>query len=173
MSRLNTSQRPYYLMYCIQRWLNLVLQLLVGGIAVVLIALALNLRGTSSANLLGVSLSSIVTFNGTLAMLMMFWTQLETSLGAVARVKGFEASTKAEGEPDETLVPTPDWPSNGSIELRNVSAGYRYGACNLPLLKHLVADDRFKGLAKRRCKMFLSKSYQGRRLGFVAALGGE
>jgi ATP-binding cassette subfamily C (CFTR/MRP) protein 1 len=127
MSRLDTSQRPYYLMYCIQRWLNLVLQLLVGGVAVILIALALNLKGTSSANLLGASLTSIVSFNGSLAMLMMFWTQLETSLGAVARLKGFETFTECEDEPDETFAPSPDWPIEGSIEFQDVSAHYKNG----------------------------------------------
>jgi len=125
MDRLDTSQRPYYLMYCIQRWLGLVLQLLTGAIAVLLVALALNLRGTTSANLLGVSLSSVVGFNESLIMAMMFWTQLETSLGAVARLKTFEKSTESENTVEETFSPAPDWPSNGNIEFKNVFARYR------------------------------------------------
>ncbi|GAB1312566.1 hypothetical protein MFIFM68171_02776 [Madurella fahalii] len=43
--RLDLSQKPYYLMCCIQRWLNLVLDLVVAGIAVVLVSFALLFGG--------------------------------------------------------------------------------------------------------------------------------
>lgn len=51
---LDRSQRPYYMLSCVQRWLALVMDLLVAGIAVVLMALAVNLRGVTSGGLLGV-----------------------------------------------------------------------------------------------------------------------
>jgi ATP-binding cassette subfamily C (CFTR/MRP) protein 1 len=124
IKRLDTSQRPYYLMYCIQRWLNLVLLLMVGVMATVVMALAINLTQTTSGGRLGVSLSSIVTFNAYLAILMQFWTQLETSLGAVARVKEFADNTESEDKEQETFTPPENWPTNGEIELRNVSASY-------------------------------------------------
>jgi ABC-type multidrug transport system fused ATPase/permease subunit len=123
---LDISQRPFYLLYCIQRWLNLILLLLVGIMAVCVVALATNLQGTTSASRIGVSLSAVVTFNQNLALLMYFWTQMETSLGAVARVKGFETGTANENKEEETLVPSEDWPTRGVIEFRNVSASYGY-----------------------------------------------
>ncbi|KAF8857368.1 putative multidrug resistance protein [Acephala macrosclerotiorum] len=122
--RLDTSQRPYYLLYCIQRWLNLVLLLIVGVIATAVMALATNLHGSTSGGRLGISLSSIVMFNAYLAVFMQFWTQLETSLGAVARVKGFEESTESEHKDQETFEPPENWPTRGEIELKNVSASY-------------------------------------------------
>ncbi|KAH6713295.1 putative multidrug resistance protein, partial [Leptodontidium sp. MPI-SDFR-AT-0119] len=121
---LDKSQRPHYLMYCIQRWFNLVLLLLVGLTAVVVVALATSLTSTTTGGRLGVSLSSIVNFNFSLGMFMMFWTQMETSLGAIARLKSFETETVSEHKEEETFVPGQDWPTLGSIEFRNVSASY-------------------------------------------------
>ena len=125
IERLNRSQRPYYLLYCIQRWLELVLQLLVGAMAVIVVALATTLRGTSNGGLLGISLNAILAFQASLQGLITSWTLLETSLGAIARLKTFEANTPPEDKPQEHFHPDDDWPSNGGLELRNVSASYR------------------------------------------------
>jgi ATP-binding cassette, subfamily C (CFTR/MRP), member 1 len=57
---LDHSQRPHYLLYCIQRWLGLVLDLVVGGEAVLVVALAVNLRSSTTPGLLGVSLNNIL-----------------------------------------------------------------------------------------------------------------
>jgi ATP-binding cassette subfamily C (CFTR/MRP) protein 1 len=56
----------------------------------------------------------------------MFWTQLETSLGAVARIRQFEKETVAEDLENETHDPPFDWPSQGSIEIKNLSAKYKW-----------------------------------------------
>jgi len=58
--RLNDSQKPYYLMFCLERWLALVLDLIVGGLATVVVALAISLRYSTSPGLLGVSLNGIL-----------------------------------------------------------------------------------------------------------------
>jgi ATP-binding cassette subfamily C (CFTR/MRP) protein 1 len=122
--RLDTSQKPSYLLYCIQRWLGLVLQLLVAIMAVVVIALATSLTSTTSGGRLGVSLSGIVTFNSSLSYVLTFWTMLETSLGAIARLKGFQEGTKPEDKPEEIFLPAENWPSDGAIEFKNVCASY-------------------------------------------------
>ena len=57
---LDLSQRPHYLLYCIQRWLNLVLDLIVAAEAVVVVAFAVGLRTSTSAGLLGVSLNNVL-----------------------------------------------------------------------------------------------------------------
>lgn len=54
------SQRPYYLLYCIQRWLNLVLDLIVAAMAILVVGLAIKLRGSISPGLLGISLNNIL-----------------------------------------------------------------------------------------------------------------
>ncbi|RAK73686.1 putative ATP-binding cassette transporter [Aspergillus fijiensis CBS 313.89] len=128
---LDVSQRPYYLLYCIQRWLALVLDLIVAAEAVLLVSLAVNLRATTSIGLLGVSLNNILSFNQSLSSLITGWTQLEISLGSIARTKDFERDT----QPEETLkndsVPA-SWPDRGAIEFKAVTAQYNPTA---PILK--------------------------------------
>lgn len=60
LERLDDSQKPYYLMFCIQRWLGLVLNLIVAAVAVIIVSLALSLKGTTTVGLLGVSLNSVL-----------------------------------------------------------------------------------------------------------------
>jgi ATP-binding cassette subfamily C (CFTR/MRP) protein 1 len=54
------------------------------------------------------------------------WALLETSLGAVARLRNFEAETEQENKPDENIEPPSNWPQRGEIVFRNLIAGYRY-----------------------------------------------
>lgn len=51
------------------------------------------------------------------------YTLLETSIGAVARLKSFSEKIKPEGDGSETLVSPAFWP-HGGIRLNNVSATY-------------------------------------------------
>jgi ATP-binding cassette subfamily C (CFTR/MRP) protein 1 len=50
---------------------------------------------------------------------------LETSIGAVSRVKAFNADTQSEALPAEIVVPPESWPARGLIEFRGVSASYK------------------------------------------------
>ncbi|KAF7595475.1 hypothetical protein BBP40_005811 [Aspergillus hancockii] len=123
---LDDSQRPFYLLYSIQRWLNLVLDLVVAALATIVMALATQIPGTS-AGALGLSLVNILSFSENLASVVRSWTQLETSLGAVARVKSFESNTPSEHLPPEKLSTSDQWPSQGAIIIRDLSASYRLG----------------------------------------------
>ncbi|GAB7353817.1 hypothetical protein MBLNU459_g4192t2 [Dothideomycetes sp. NU459] len=125
---LNRSQQPFYLMLCIQRWLNLVLDLIIAAMAIVVVALAAMLRGNSSAGSIGVSLLNILSFNAYLSVLITAWTALETSLGAVARCKMFEENTPCEDRSGEDCEPRQDWPQYGEIEFRDVAASYTHHA---------------------------------------------
>jgi ATP-binding cassette subfamily C (CFTR/MRP) protein 1 len=121
---LDISQQPYYLLFCIQRWFNLFLLLIVSITAVAVIALATSLISSTSPSKLGVSLSSVTRFNENISRLMRFWIQLETSLGAISRIKCFEEGTPAENKERETFVPSTNWPSRGAIKFTDVSASY-------------------------------------------------
>jgi ATP-binding cassette, subfamily C (CFTR/MRP), member 1 len=89
IKRLDTSQKPYYMLYCIQRWLSLALDLMVAILAVKVVALAVSLRSTCSGAAIGIALNNILGFNQSLRVLVDSWTQLETALGAIARLKEF------------------------------------------------------------------------------------
>jgi len=58
--RLDNSQKPYYLLYCIQRWLALALDLMSAGMAIIVVALATSLRHTTSPGFLGVSMNNVL-----------------------------------------------------------------------------------------------------------------
>jgi ATP-binding cassette subfamily C (CFTR/MRP) protein 1 len=121
---LDDSQRPYYLLYCIQRWLNLVLDLIVGALAVLLVALALCVQHNTSSGSLGVALTSVLAFNQTLQSLIESWTQAETSLGANSRIMRFENSTPQEVDEDH-IDPGSDWPL-GVVQISNLAVKYSY-----------------------------------------------
>lgn len=141
LRRLDDSQRPYFLLYCIQRWLSLVLGLLVAGIAVILVALALCVPSKSSAGSLGVALTSILAFNQALTMLVSSWTNAETSLGSVARTESFEKSTPVETEPEHPTKPGTGWP-DGNVEVTDLGFTYRFVVTTL-LASSLLYLTRF------------------------------
>lgn len=123
--RLNTSQKPFYMMFCIQRWLQVVLDLFVAGLALVLVAFALNMQGSTTKGAVGLAMVNLIGFNITLTFVIDQWTQLETSLGAIARLKWFMENTPDENKEVEKEMPPSDWPARGIIELENVTASYR------------------------------------------------
>ncbi|GAM37304.1 hypothetical protein TCE0_023r07121 [Talaromyces pinophilus] len=121
---LDTSQKPFYLLLCIQRWLTLVLDMIVAVIAVLLMSLAVILRSRVNPGFLGVAMVNIMNLNTTLTNLIEFWTLLETSLGAVSRIKGFTENTKSENLAGEDRTPPPEWPLRGDLEINGISAAY-------------------------------------------------
>jgi ATP-binding cassette subfamily C (CFTR/MRP) protein 1 len=122
---VNRSQKPFYLMYMIQRWLALVLDLVIGSLAVLVVGIAVALRGTISPGFSGVSLTQIISFTSYLKLMIMFWAQMETSIGAVARIRQFHAETPGENLPGEDAEPSPEWPAQGKVEIVNLSASYK------------------------------------------------
>ncbi|CAM1501751.1 Fc.00g037350.m01.CDS01 [Cosmosporella sp. VM-42] len=122
--RLDISQKPFYMMFCIQRWLQVVLDLFVAGLALVLVAFALNFSGATTKGAIGLAMVNLIGFNQTLTFVIDQWTKLETSLGAIARLKWFMNNTPNENKEMERDTPSSDWPAQGLIELQNVTASY-------------------------------------------------
>ncbi|EGU87681.1 hypothetical protein FOXB_01837 [Fusarium oxysporum f. sp. conglutinans Fo5176] len=116
---LNTSQKPFYLMFCIQRWLELVLDLFVAGMAILLVTIALRIPGTTSEGAIGLAMVNLLGLNLTLTTVIDQWTTLETSLGAIARLKSFISNTPNENKQDETKVPD-NWPGGTRESLLGV-----------------------------------------------------
>ncbi|KAI3392009.1 hypothetical protein diail_6336 [Diaporthe ilicicola] len=119
---INTSQRPAYLLMMVQSWLNLVLDLVVMLMAAVLTTLAVRLH--SNSGFAGASLVSLMSFGENLSGIVIFYTQLETSIGAIARLKTFNDEVRPEDRDEEDIVPPGQWPLKGVVELKGVSAGY-------------------------------------------------
>jgi len=119
---VNSSQRPAYLLAMIQQWLALVLQLLVAALAVILVTLATQL--SPSVAFTGASFVTLITFGVFLTFLIIAWTNLETSIGAVARLKALGEVVRPESLPGEDVEPPDEWPTRGKINIRNLSASY-------------------------------------------------
>ncbi|KAH8195785.1 hypothetical protein TruAng_010059 [Truncatella angustata] len=121
---VDRAQKPFYLLLMVQRWLTLVLDFIVATLALLVVGLAVKLRDSVSVGLTGVSLVQLITFAETVRMLILWWTSLETSIGAVARIKQFSESTPDENLPGEISVVPQEWPAHGSIEINSISASY-------------------------------------------------
>ncbi|KAL6817639.1 P-loop containing nucleoside triphosphate hydrolase protein [Trichoderma camerunense] len=119
---LTSSQRPSYLLLMIQEWLNLVLNVVVMLLAIALTTLAVRLHSNSA--FAGAALYSLLSFGENLAGIVLFWTSLETSLGAIARLKTFNDTVKPEDRDGESIIPPENWPQRGVVELKGVSATY-------------------------------------------------
>lgn len=61
-------------------------------------------------------------------MLIQWWTSLETSIGAVSRIKQFTEDVQDENLPGENQSVPENWPAHGSVEIRSISAAYGEGA---------------------------------------------
>jgi ABC-type multidrug transport system fused ATPase/permease subunit len=125
--KLNRSQKPFYMLMCIQQWLALVLDLVVGVMAVILMAITTSFKHKFTPGSVGVALNLVLSFGLYLNLCIRSWTQLETSIGAVSRVKSFVADTPSEDRHlnDAEWVPQQEWPSQGAIVFEKVTATYR------------------------------------------------
>jgi ATP-binding cassette, subfamily C (CFTR/MRP), member 1 len=119
---LDTSQRPAYLLAMIQRWLGFVLRVVVAVLAVAVVALSTQTRSNSAFT--GASLITLMTFGDSLSYLIIFYTLLETSIGAVSRLKAFSEKVRPESLEGEDMIPLPEWPLMGRIQIKDVSASY-------------------------------------------------
>ncbi|KAK8042694.1 hypothetical protein PG994_013177 [Apiospora phragmitis] len=124
---VDRSRKPFYLLLMVQQWLVLVLDLIVAALALLVAGLAVRLRDTVSIGFTGVSLVQLITFAETVKMLIQWWTSLETSIGAVARIKQFTEESQDENLPGENQPVPEGWPSHGSVEFSSISASYGEG----------------------------------------------
>lgn len=126
---IDDSQRPDFLLLCLQRWLKIVLDLLAAAIATSAVAIAVTYRDQISGAQVGIALNIMLVANTTLLKLVGNWTSLEISLGAISRLKSLEETTPFEGGHTGTLEPPENWPSRGHIEFKNITASYQYVSC--------------------------------------------
>ncbi|CAK7227110.1 hypothetical protein SBRCBS47491_006458 [Sporothrix bragantina] len=134
---VDRSQRPAYLLAMIQRWLTFTLQFVVALLSTTVVTLATQLRSNTAFT--GASLILLMNFGDILGFIMYSYTLLETSLGAISRLKTFRESVHNESYYDnaaETVLPPPSWPTRGAIRLQNVTATYE----NPSKAPHLVLD---------------------------------
>lgn len=122
---LDNSQRPVYLLGMMQVWIALVLDLIVAVVAVSATVIATQIPSISArAGYVGAGLVSLMQFGNLLNGSVQSWVLLETSLGAVKRLKDFGEKTGTESKVGEDLRPGESWPERGEIILDGVDASY-------------------------------------------------
>ncbi|KAH8682050.1 ABC transporter [Xylariales sp. PMI_506] len=122
---IDSSQKPAYLQHCIQGWLGFVLDMLVTVLAVILVGIVITWKDKFSAGSVGVSLVMVMTFGVTLMRLIKMWTMMESSIGAVNRVKRFSEDTEREEEEGANHRAPASWPTAGLVEFKGLVAAHR------------------------------------------------
>ncbi|KAJ3181645.1 hypothetical protein HDU85_003589 [Gaertneriomyces sp. JEL0708] len=159
---INTNNSPYFLLLAAQRWLGVRLELL--GCLLVFFAAMFGVlaRGSStlSAALLGLSLSYALQVTGTLNWCVRQMTETELAMNAVERVEHYGKNLEVEPllplpsdeNDDDTgrkaaaadvsiktvVVPPQDWPTQGFIQIRDLSL--RYSSAHPVILHRLSLD---------------------------------
>lgn len=121
---INEAQRPQYMLSCLQSCLRFVLEMLTAGVATALVAIVVKLPDKFTPGSVGVSLVMVVGFSEILVRLISSWTKLETTIGAVSRVKNYLADTPAEFTSPDLAALAPSWPESGSIQIKDLVASY-------------------------------------------------
>lgn len=70
---------------------------------------------------------NLISLNTSLSRLISAWTNLETSLGAIARLRDFIRDTPQEEDAKAEYLPTlpQGWPSAGAIDFKMLDATYK------------------------------------------------
>lgn len=111
-----------------QQWLMVTMNVIVAILAVLLVALATQV-GSNAGNV-GAGLVTLITLGNTLTTIVVAYTGLETSLGAVSRLKAFDEETESEDGKvtreggAHTVIPGKEWPVTGRIDMQRVEASY-------------------------------------------------
>lgn len=121
---LDVSQKPFYFMACVQRWLMFIMDSLNTCIALVLMCFAVFWGSTTSQTGLGLSFVTLIGLANCITFFMNQWIAIETSLGAIDGIRSFVRDTPVEKEGDASHMPE-DWPQSGEIKLENVTAFYK------------------------------------------------
>ncbi|KAL2279295.1 hypothetical protein FJTKL_13505 [Diaporthe vaccinii] len=130
----DVSQAPYYLLQDAQNWLSLVLDLIVTGIISILVGLALFLRSNTDPGYLALALIGVIDLGFSIRVLVLAWTEVETAMSAVTRIRVFLDNTSQEpvrySDTTDSL-----WPRHGAVRFRNVSASYTSDPSSAPTLR--------------------------------------
>ncbi|KAJ5719576.1 hypothetical protein N7493_007154 [Penicillium malachiteum] len=106
----------------------------VAGLTVLLVGLSIPFRSHMDPGLLGIVLVMMMNLGLVLSELIQNWTLLETSLGAISRIKDFAEQTPHEEIRAPQTQETTKWLVNGEIKFLDTSIAWNSSDPN-PLLK--------------------------------------
>jgi ATP-binding cassette, subfamily C (CFTR/MRP), member 1 len=97
---------------------------MVATLTVMLVTFAVTVRNQISPALLGIALVNMMRVGDNMKGIVVEWSTLETSLGAVTRIRDFARDTPSEVHPNENHMPEPSWPVAGKLQMKNVHVKY-------------------------------------------------
>lgn len=121
---LEKTQKPFYFLTAAQQWLLSLMDLFCAGAGVVMVAIALTVRSSASANSMGLAFLSLISFSQTLSLFIRYFTNMEIAFGAVARFRAFAQKTPVESDAAEAGDLPSEWPQLGEIQFNGVTAVY-------------------------------------------------
>ncbi|KAF7342250.1 P-loop containing nucleoside triphosphate hydrolase protein [Mycena venus] len=130
-TRIQASQKPFFLVKAGQRWLVGQIKMSVSLINAALICFAVALRHKTSAGLFAVALIQATSLTERLNWFFTTWVDVEICIVAAERIKEFvdwapeEAATSPEKDNTETNSKGSRWPKQGGIVFDDVVARYR------------------------------------------------
>lgn len=89
-----------------------------------LVTLGTQVPSSTSDVTIGVAMLNVLGFSQSLSQFVYNYTDMETSLQAVTRVKDFVDTVKPEDLPHETRELPREWPVHGATEFQNVTVSY-------------------------------------------------
>lgn len=123
-AELDQSQKPTYVLHCIERWLTTTMDLLTAAVSLVLVTLLLKRPDSTSEAAVGLAMLTLIGFSNTAENHIGLCTIFETNFDAIRRILLFESETPQE---QDTLSGPPlpkDWPANGRIDFSDVTSTY-------------------------------------------------
>jgi ABC-type multidrug transport system fused ATPase/permease subunit len=110
----------------VQHCLSFILSSVVTVLATLVVVLATQVKAITGPGLTGASMVTLMSLGNYVSQLILMYTLLEISLGAVSRLKSFRDTVLPESTPEEDAVLPSLWPWRGEVDIQDVSASYRY-----------------------------------------------
>uniref|UniRef100_A0A8D1PTV4 ATP-binding cassette sub-family C member 6 n=1 Tax=Sus scrofa TaxID=9823 RepID=A0A8D1PTV4_PIG len=137
-ARVDESQRVSFPRLVADRWLAANLELLGNGLVFAAALCAVLSKAHLSPGLVGFSVSAALQVTQTLQWAVRSWTDLESSIVSVERLRDYALTPKEAPWRPPSCAARPPWPRGGQIEFRNFGLRYR------PELPLAVRDVSFK-----------------------------
>lgn len=151
MRVLAESQISFYHKAMTKKRLRLSTDLLGTGLIAILLAPAFFVQGISTATSIGLAYYTVVSLPRILYEAILAFSNLDTSLAAVLRLYEFVRRAPLEIAESSVELP-PNWPSVGTVELRNASMHYMPTVDNAPAVFNItlsIAPGQHLGIGGR------------------------
>ncbi|RKP09032.1 putative ATP-binding cassette transporter protein YOR1 [Thamnocephalis sphaerospora] len=129
---MDTTNRPYYLSFTIQRWLGMRLEAIANILTFFVSIFTVISRTSVSPGLIGLVMSYSLQVTGTLNWCVRQAAEVEVNMNAVERLEYYAQELDQEAPavlPDNR--PDERWPSRGAIEINQLELAYRKGLPNV------------------------------------------